>query len=70
MKKLALKLSDLHVDTFTTADRSGGRGTVRGHYGTTHTQEGHTCNVSCDYTCPGYATSPGPGFECIFCGTG
>ncbi|HEU0301637.1 MAG TPA: hypothetical protein VFR37_19435 [Longimicrobium sp.] len=68
MKKLTLKLDDLEVDTFTTAEQSGGKGTVQGHYGTTHTQEGHTCNFSCDYTCAGYATSPGPEYPCNFCG--
>ena len=51
MKKLALKLGDLRVETFTTAEKPGGRGTIQGHYGTTHTQAGETCWVSCQGTC-------------------
>ncbi|HEX5725115.1 MAG TPA: hypothetical protein VFX98_06595 [Longimicrobiaceae bacterium] len=72
MKKLTLKLDDLKVDTFTAAEQPDGRGTVAGHYGTTHTQHGQTCGPSCgdtcDYTCAGYATSPGPEYHCILCG--
>lgn len=49
MKKL--KLDDLEVETFRTAERTGGRGTVQGHYGTTHTQAGDTC-----LTCQGQDT--------------
>jgi hypothetical protein len=49
MKKLSLKLDDLHVETFTTAERLAGRGTVQGHYGTTHTQAGETCGFG--FTC-------------------
>ncbi|HEU0301639.1 MAG TPA: hypothetical protein VFR37_19445 [Longimicrobium sp.] len=76
MKKLALRLDDLEVDTFTTAERTGGKGTVRGHYGATHTQGGETCWASCfgtcggdtcDYTCPGYATTPGGIYPCVLC---
>jgi hypothetical protein len=51
MKKLSLRLDDLHVETFATAEPRSGRGTVQGHYGTTHTQAGHTCDVSCEGTC-------------------
>lgn len=47
MKKLVLKLDDLRVDTFTTAGAPAGRGTVAAHYGTTHTQAGETCDVTC-----------------------
>jgi hypothetical protein len=56
MKKLELKLDDLQVETFTTAERPAGRGTVEGHYGTTHTQAGETCDVTCAGTCRGYDT--------------
>ncbi|HEU0301636.1 MAG TPA: hypothetical protein VFR37_19430 [Longimicrobium sp.] len=51
MKKLALKLADLRVDTFATAGPPAGRGTVAGHYGTTHTQQGQTCDATCGGTC-------------------
>lgn len=47
MKKLTLKLDDLRVDTFTTAGAPAGRGTVEGHYGTTHTQQGESCVGTC-----------------------
>lgn len=77
MKKLTLKMEDLRVDTFTAeADKPAARGTVAAHYGTTHTQAGETCWQSCfgtcggdtcDYTCSGYATSPGWQYPCILC---
>ena len=52
MKKLALKLDSLQVETFTTDEQQLTRkGTVRGHYGTTHTQAGQTCDYSCGGTC-------------------
>ncbi len=74
MKKLTLKMDDLQVDTFTTDEQSDGKGTVAGHYGTTHTQQGgETCEgtcagATCYYTCEGYATSPGPDYPCNICG--
>ena len=78
MKKLMLKLDDLRVETFTTGDRAAGRGTVRGHYGTTHTQAGDTCDYescmgscggdTCDYTCAGFMTFGGMNAECVICG--
>ncbi|HEX2079815.1 MAG TPA: hypothetical protein VHG08_19015 [Longimicrobium sp.] len=73
MKKLTLKLDDLRVETFTTAEQTGGKGTVQGHYGTTHTQQGQTCQGSCgantcDYTCEGYVTSPDIANPCVWCG--
>jgi hypothetical protein len=73
MKKLTLKMHDLRVETFTTAEQSDRRGTVAGHYGTTHTLQGPTCDDStcaaatCDYTVEGYMTSPGPDHPCIIC---
>ncbi len=75
MKKLTLKMDDLRVDTFTTAEQSGGKGTVAGHYGTNHTHQGQTCEgtcagPTCAYTCDGYVTSPGPEYPCNFCGGG
>ena len=69
MKKLALKLEDLRVDTFTTAEEAAGRGTVEGHYGTTHTAEGFSCEPTCAYTCAGFVTY-GPRYECVICGGG
>lgn len=75
MKKLTLKLDDLRVETFTAGGQPGGKGTVAGHYGTTHTQQGASCEgtcggATCDYTCEGYATTPGWPYQCVFCGGG
>ncbi|HEU0301638.1 MAG TPA: hypothetical protein VFR37_19440 [Longimicrobium sp.] len=72
MKKLLLKLDDLRVDTFTTAEQRGVKGTVQGHYGTAHTQPiQQTCDVSCDvtceYTCDGYGTIPPGQAACVWC---
>ena len=72
MKKLTLKLDDLRVDTFATAEWTGGKGTVQGHYGTAHTQPiQQTCDLSCDatceYTCDGYGTSPPGQAACVWC---
>lgn len=63
MKKLALKLDDLRIDTFTTGKPPTGKGTVQGHYGTTHTGETaclgscppDTCYISCrvEWSCYG-----------------
>jgi hypothetical protein len=51
MKKLTLKLSDLRVETFATAEQTGGKGTVQGHYGTNHTMQPVTaCQTQVD-TC-------------------
>lgn len=54
MKKLALKVEELEVESFRTADADGGeRGTVHGHYGTNHT-DGETCHwkfFTCDFDC-------------------
>ncbi|HEX5725116.1 MAG TPA: hypothetical protein VFX98_06600 [Longimicrobiaceae bacterium] len=75
MKKLALKLDDLRVETFTTAGPPAARGTVAGHYGTTHTQIGASCEPTCqgscggdtcDYTCSGFRTF-GPEAHCVIC---
>jgi len=56
MKKLSLELDQLQVETFTTGgQRLPEKGTVQGHYGTNHTQAGHTCDaVSCGGTCYEY----------------
>ncbi|HEX6040995.1 hypothetical protein [Longimicrobium sp.] len=48
MKKLALKIEDLRVDTFETADTAGSRGTVMANG---ETVNGETCAPSCPYTC-------------------
>lgn len=48
MKKLALKLDDLRVETFQTSAAAGERGTVVGH---APTANGNTCGFSCPYTC-------------------
>lgn len=47
MKKLALNIDDLRVDTFQTSAEPGSRGTVLGH----NTMIGNTCAPSCPYTC-------------------
>ena len=74
MKKLKLKMDELRVETFSTGEAHAGRGTVQGHYGTTHTEAGDTCtDYTCagdtcgEYTCNGYVTSPVPEYHCIFC---
>ena len=48
MKKLALKLDDLHVETFETSAESAERGTVVGNQ---RTVLGNTCAPTCAYTC-------------------
>jgi hypothetical protein len=64
MKKLKLELDDLRVDTFTPGREDSARGTVDGHYGTTHTENAWTCisckwceetvnNFTCEFTGPG-----------------
>ena len=51
MKKLILNLDELTVESFVADSESAPKGTVVGHYGTTHTQQaGATCNVD---TCGG-----------------
>lgn len=56
MKKLALKVEELEVESFRTADADADgaeRGTVHGHYGTNHT-DGETCHwkfFTCDWDC-------------------
>lgn len=47
MKKLALRLDQLQVETFTTGRLLPSGGTVHGHYGTTHTQAGDSCPGTC-----------------------
>lgn len=51
MKKLALKLDDLAVESFATDEKPDAeRGTVHGHYGTNHTDM--TCDqISCFSGC-------------------
>lgn len=52
MKKLALKLDDLTVETFATAAAQPGPGTVRGRDATLHCED-ETFYVSCNFTtCP------------------
>lgn len=48
MKKLALKLDDLRVDSFQTSADSAARGTVMGN---APTVMGYTCGYSCPNTC-------------------
>jgi hypothetical protein len=48
MKKLALELDDLRVDTFQTSADLAARGTVVGNGPTVM---GNTCTPSCPYTC-------------------
>ncbi|HEX2079816.1 MAG TPA: hypothetical protein VHG08_19020 [Longimicrobium sp.] len=49
MKKLTLNLDTLQVETFTTAKAVAARGTVRGHYGTTHTQAATCDDPTCEF---------------------
>lgn len=56
MKKLRMKLDELRVDTFATGGHLAARGTVQGHYGTTHTQAGETCDYTCGDTCQNTCT--------------
>jgi len=49
MKKLALVLDDLVVDSFETAPGSARRGTVAARSGTTYADE--SCNGTCEFTC-------------------
>jgi len=50
MKKLALELDELQVETFTTsAEQQPAKGTVQGHYGTNHTNQ-YTCTTTPYYT--------------------
>jgi hypothetical protein len=49
MKKLALELDDLKIDTFVTGKQPTVRGTVEGHYGTNHTAM-ETCTQTALYT--------------------
>lgn len=54
MKKLILKLDELKVESYPTDRQSGPKGTVVGHYGTTHTEWGQeTCDLSCMQSCNG-----------------
>lgn len=57
MKKLMLNLDELTVESYATDRQSPPRGTVVGHYGTTHTLGGGpTCDLSCHQTCYGGST--------------
>lgn len=50
MKKLALQLDDLKIETFATGEQQPTvRGTVEGHYGTNHTAN-DTCTQTALYT--------------------
>jgi hypothetical protein len=49
MKKLALVLDDLEVDSFETAPAAARRGTVEARSGTTYADE--SCNGTCDFSC-------------------
>ncbi|MBW3571054.1 MAG: hypothetical protein KY467_08100 [Gemmatimonadetes bacterium] len=54
MKKLTLNVEALRVESFATDKQSAERGTVVGHYGTTHTEFGQeTCDLSCMQSCNG-----------------
>jgi hypothetical protein len=49
MRKLALDLNELVVDSFDTASVAAGRGTVAARSGTTYADE--SCNGTCNFTC-------------------
>lgn len=59
MKKLALKLDDLAVDSFDTAAQRGGRGTVRGNIGPWPTT--FNVNPDCSAGCTDYCETNGDG---------
>ncbi|HWK90056.1 MAG TPA: hypothetical protein VNP72_08665 [Longimicrobium sp.] len=63
MKKLRLRLEDVRVDSFATAQAQKGEGTVFGEQCTCR----ETCD-SCNPTCAGWATKAGPGMPCNLCG--
>lgn len=66
MKKLGLRLEDLHVDSFGTTQVQKEKGTVFGEQCTCHQSCGG--GWSCDPTCAGWATKVGPGMPCNLCG--
>ncbi|HSU15273.1 hypothetical protein [Longimicrobium sp.] len=79
MKKLTLRMDDLRVDSFDTAQAAKAAGTVRGQEDVTFLQAtcrtcDVTCNPSCDdtcyYTCAGYQTYGGNHQYCVICGGG
>src|SRR6476620_5056774 len=52
MKKLALDLDGLSVESFDTAPAAGRGGTVHARSGTTYADE--SCNGTCDASCPSW----------------
>jgi hypothetical protein len=51
MKKLTLDFEELTVESFRTEEAGANpRGTVHGHYGTTHTED-LSCQTLCRVTC-------------------
>ena len=57
MNKLQLNLDELAVESFATDTKATApRGTVVGHYGTTHSQAGETCDRCCLMSCNGAHT--------------
>jgi len=80
MRKLKLQMEDLQVDTFHTAPRQKGSGTVRGEqytvtdcdtcYQSCEETCGYNCvsKLTCDYmTCAGFATIYEGERFCIYC---
>ncbi|HEU4455521.1 MAG TPA: hypothetical protein VFR81_20830 [Longimicrobium sp.] len=64
MKKLRLRLEDLRIDSFGTAEAQNEKGTVHGADSTSEP----SCNgQSCDPTCGGWYTYPSPEHMCIIC---
>jgi hypothetical protein len=64
MKKLALYLDDLKIETFATGEQSTVRGPVQAHYGANHTVQG--C-FSGNYTCDGWMTFQDGQQMCVAC---
>jgi hypothetical protein len=63
MKKLSLNLEKLTVESFRTAEEAEERGTVAGHYGTTHTEFTYTNCLTCypdEKTCDARCTTTDP----------
>lgn len=58
MKKLTLKLGDLRVSSFETAQGRGEHGTVHGAAATPHCTEQWTCGIWCPETTDPQPTGP------------
>ena len=73
MKKVSLRIDQIRVDSFTTAEQSDRKGTVRAAEDTEDTapkvclSEASCGSPTCDPTCSGFITYPAPGSPCVIC---